>query len=155
MKNLILVGLLFIPASFVGSSAFARCQYWGPPINQYRCLPDRPGEGGKAKKGGETVEKETADGGCTSLDLTVSCAASGSAVDWINTCTLDCGDGIEYQALAVQSQRHSSTLRCQHKEVPPNRSCSVTVGSGFDSKVVGSVTTSGSCRQTLRGTCAW
>lgn len=94
-----------------------------------------------------------AGGGCNQLDLTVSCAASGSAVDWINTCSLDCGDGNRYDALAVQ--KDSTTLGCWHRQVPPNKTCRVTVSSGFDSKVVGSVQTAGSCKQTLRGQCAW
>lgn len=151
MKKLFLV---LIPSLiFFSAQAFARCQYWGPPINQYRCLPDKLGEEPQKSKGTveEAVKKEPS--GCSQLDLTVSCAASGSAVDWINTCSLDCGDGNRYDALAVQ--KDSTTLSCWHRQVPPNKSCSVTVGSGFDSKVIGSVRTSGSCKQTLRGTCAW
>lgn len=101
----------------------------------------------------ESAAKKPSGKGCHELELTVSCAASGSAVDWINTCSLDCGDGNRYDALAVQKDHE--TLNCWHRQVPANRSCSVTVGSGFDSKVVGSVETSGSCKQTLRGTCAW
>lgn len=154
MKKLFLVVLIPALALLFSAQAFARCQYWGPPINQYRCLPDKPGEAPQqSKKGGGANDNAPSGGGCTQLDLTVSCAASGSAVDWINTCSLDCGDENRYDALAVQ--QNETTLKCWHREVPPNRSCSVTVGSGFDSKVVGSVRTAGSCKQTLRGTCAW
>lgn len=154
MKKIFLVFLIAALGFLFSARGFARCQYWGPPINQYRCLPDKPGEAAQqGKKEGVSSERTKPDNGCNQLDLTVSCAASGSAVDWINTCSLDCGDGNRYDALAVQ--KDSSTLSCWHRQVPPNKSCSVTVGSGFDSKVVGSVQTAGSCKQTLRGTCAW
>lgn len=154
MKKTFLPMLAVMAAVFFAAEASARCQYWGPPINQYRCLPDKPGEGKRqSKKTPATGSPAESDGGCNQLDLTVSCAASGSAVDWINTCSLDCGDDNRYDALAVQQDE--TTLKCWHREVPPNRSCSVSVGSGFDSKVVGSVQTSGSCKQRLRGTCAW
>lgn len=99
------------------------------------------------------VKSKPTGGGITQLDLTVSCSSSGSAVDWINTCSLDCGDGNRYDALAVQKDRE--TLSCWYRQVPPNKTCSVTVSSGFDSKVVGSVQTIGSSQQTLHGQCAW
>lgn len=156
MKKTILLIVVVSFASFLSAQALARarCQYWGPPINQYRCLPDKPGQAPQqSKKSAAPSEKAESESGCTQLDLTISCAASGSAVDWINTCSLDCGDDNRYDALAVQQS--ATTLKCWHREVPPNRSCSVSVGSGFDSKIVGSVQTAGSCKQTLRGTCAW
>lgn len=154
MKKIFLSILVVSFASFLSTQVFARCQYWGPPINQYRCLPDKPGQTPQqSKKSAAPSEKAESDSGCTQLDLTISCAASGSAVDWINTCSLDCGTGDRFDALAVQQS--ATTLKCWHREVPPNRSCRVSVGSGFDSKIVGSVQTAGSCKQTLRGTCAW
>jgi hypothetical protein len=96
---------------------------------------------------------ESAESGVTELELTISCEASGSAVDWINTCSLDCGDGHRYDALAVQKSRE--ILSCWHRQVPPNKTCAVAVSSGFDSRVIGSVQTSGSDQQTLSGLCAW
>ncbi|MDO8526254.1 MAG: hypothetical protein Q7T03_01045 [Deltaproteobacteria bacterium] len=153
MKKIFWVFAILLSALFSTESAFARCQYWGPPINQYRCLPDKPGQAVSKKKGTASDNPAKPAGGCSQLDLTISCAASGSAVDWANTCSLDCGDGNRYDALAVQQDK--TTLKCWHREVPPNRSCSVSVGSGFDSKVVGSVQTRGSCKQLLHGQCAW
>lgn len=153
MKKLFIVILIPALTFLFSAQASARCQYWGPPINQYRCLPDKPGQEAHKSKGVEPSKKEESDSGCRQLDLTISCSASGSAVDWINTCSLDCGDGNRYDALAVQ--QNQTTLKCWHREVPPNRNCSVSVGSGMDSKVVGSVQTAGSCKQTLHGTCAW
>ena len=99
------------------------------------------------------AQARPAEGGVSQLDLTISCAGSGSAVDWINTCSLDCGDGNRYDALAVQKDR--MTLNCWHRQVPPNKTCSVSVSSGFDSRTVGSVQTRGSAKQTLTGKCAW
>ena len=101
----------------------------------------------------QQTAKEEGESGITQLDLTISCAASGSAVDWINTCSLDCGDGNRYDALAVQKDRE--TLNCWHRSVPPNKSCKVSVSSGFDSKVVGTVATRGKEKQNLNGSCAW
>lgn len=98
-------------------------------------------------------QSKPASGGISQLELTISCSASGSAVDWINTCSLDCGDGNRYDALAVQKDRE--TLTCGYRQVPPNKTCSVTVSSGFDAKVIGSLQTAGSVNQTLRGQCAW
>lgn len=89
----------------------------------------------------------------TSLELTISCAASGKAVDWINTASLDCGDGERYDALAVQQS--ATTLSAYFRSVPPGQSCQVSVGSGFDSKVVGTVRTAGSVKQRLSAKCAW
>lgn len=147
MKKIFLVVLITILASFFSAQVFAKCQYWGPPLNRYGCYGDDEGQ----KK--KTAAKTPPASGCSQLDLTISCAASGSAVDWINTCSLDCGDGNRYDALAVQ--KDETTLSCWHREVPPNSSCSVTVGSGMDSKEVGSVHTSGSCKKLLRAQCAW
>lgn len=89
----------------------------------------------------------------TSLELTISCAGSGKAVDWINTASLDCGDGERYDALAVQ--KNATTLSAYFRSVPPGQSCQVSVGSGFDSKVVGTVRTVGSVKQRLSAKCAW
>lgn len=91
--------------------------------------------------------------GISELDLTISCAGSGSAVDWINTASLDCGDGNRYDALAVQKDK--VTLSAWFKMVPPGKSCHVTVSSGFDSKMIGTVMTEGSKKQNLTGVCAW
>ena len=102
---------------------------------------------------GGAAEAQPSGGGITQLDLTISCAGSGSAVDWINTCSLDCGDGNRYDALAVQKDR--STLNCWHRQVPPNKTCSVSVSSGLDSRTVGSVQTTGSVKKTVHGQCAW
>ena len=148
--------LLFVPGLlltlFFTAEAFARCGYYAPPIG-YHCFPDQPGQTNPVKKGGEDVGKPESGSGCHQLDLTISCAGSGSAVDWINTCSLDCGDGTRYDAIAVQ--KDATTLSCWHRSVPLNSSCRVTVGSGLDSKVVGSVQTKGSCKQFLRAQCAW
>lgn len=160
MKKIFFLIPMLLLAFFFTMPAFAKtkCGYYAPSPawkGGYRCFeyPDDPAETKKDSQTEKTTAKKESGGGCTQLDLTISCAASGSAVDWINTCSLDCGDENRYDALAVQ--QNETTLKCWHREVPPNRSCSVTVGSGFDSKVVGSVRTAGSCKQTLRGTCAW
>lgn len=153
MKKIFLsIAIVFMTTLFT-VHVFARCQYWGPPLNRYGCYPDKPGQSKGQSKQGATSNKETPGSGCNQLDLTISCAASGSAVDWVNTCSLDCGDENRYDALAVQQDE--TTLKCWHREVPPNVSCRVSVGSGFDSKVVGTVRTTGTCKQTLRGVCAW
>lgn len=152
MKKILLCVLVASFAVFLGVQAFARCAYYGPPFNEYRCFGDKKGTQ-SGKRAARQAPSKSSGKGCSQLDLTVSCAASGSAVDWINTCSLDCGDGNRYDALAVQKDRE--TVSCWHREVPPNRSCSVTVGSGFDSKTVGVVQTAGTCKQLLRGRCAW
>ncbi|MBI4223439.1 MAG: hypothetical protein HY609_00760 [Deltaproteobacteria bacterium] len=160
MKKLFLLGPGLALIFFLTAPAFAKtkCGYYAPipgvHKGGYRCFeyPDDPAEAPAPKKKGTTAKQEPS-GGCSQLDLTVSCAASGSAVDWINTCSLDCGDGNRYDALAVQ--KDSTTLSCWHRQVPANKTCSVTVGSGFDSKIVGSVKTAGTCKQTLHGVCAW
>ena len=150
-KILLFVPVLMLTLFFV-APAFARCGYYAPPIG-YHCFPDQPGQVNPEKKGGGTSSSAPSGGGCSQLDLTISCAASGSAVDWINTCSLNCGDGNRYDAIAVQ--KDATTLSCWHRAVPPNSSCRVTVGSGLDSKVVGSVQTKGSCKQFLQAQCAW
>lgn len=105
---------------------------------------DAPNAPQKSAEGGK---------GVSSLDLTISCAASGSAVDWINTASLDCGDGNRYDALAVQKDK--VTLSAYFRQVPPGKSCSLSVSSGFDSKTVASVQTIGSSKKTIQGQCAW
>ncbi len=153
MKKIFLSIAVVFLTTFFAAQAFARCAYYGPPFNEYRCFGDKPGQESSGSKKEGTSSSKQAGGGCSQLDLTISCAASGKAVDWINTCSLDCGDGNRYDALAVQ--KDANTLSCWHRQVPPNASCKVTVGSGFDSKVVGSVQTRGSCKQVLQAQCAW
>lgn len=161
MKKIFLIMPFFVLASvFTGpASAKTECRYYAPipgvHKGGYRCFeyPDDPAEAKKAPPTGKTTAKQEAGGGCNQLELTISCAASGSAVDWINTCSLDCGDGNRYDALAVQ--KDDTTLNCWHRQVPPNSSCSVSVSSGFDSKNVGTVQTAGRCKQTLNARCAW
>lgn len=159
MKKIFFLVPVLPLAFFFTMPAFAKtkCGYYAPSPawkGGYRCFeyPDEPAAR-KSPPAEKTTDQKESVSGCTQLDLTISCAASGSAVDWINTCSLDCGDENRYDALAVQ--QNETTLKCWHREVPPNRSCSVSVSSGLDSKEVGMVRTSGSCKQFLRGTCAW
>lgn len=165
MKKLFLTVSLFalVVAFAWPAAAKVECRYYAPSKHfkgGYRCYDYAADPAGK-KQGARktspaektTAQKTPAGSGISSLDLTISCAASGSAVDWINTASLNCGDGNRYDALAVQKDR--MTLGAYFRQVPPGRSCQVTVSSGFDSKVVGSVETRGSKNQTLSGRCAW
>lgn len=108
---------------------------------------------GDAPSAPDTPKKEAGGGGISTLDLTISCSGSGSSVDWINTASLNCGDGNRYDALAVAKDK--VTLSAYFRQVPPGKSCSVTVSSGFDSKTVGNVQTTGSVKKTIQGQCAW
>lgn len=56
MKKIFFPILVLVLSAFWTASAAARCAYYGPPYNAYRCMPDKPGTP-KAKRGGGTGGK--------------------------------------------------------------------------------------------------
>lgn len=147
MKKLIFAFLITFGTFFISSHVQARCGYyvgWG-----YRCFGD---QGGSAAPSKAAQHPQAASTGINSLSLIIDCSASGKAVDWINTASLQCGDD-RYDALA--NQTGPSTLSAYFRSVPSGESCQLSVGSGFDSKVLGTVTMSGSAKKRINAKCAW
>lgn len=56
MKKIFLSVLVILFSAFWTAQAVARCAYYGPPYNAYRCMPDKAGTP-KAKRGGGTGGK--------------------------------------------------------------------------------------------------